>query len=357
MVEYQAYTCDSVGNVYDRIPFSAATYSSLLSAGDSGSSITVPLDGTFTKSEMRNHFRPWSRIIAVENNGVIEYAGYITARSYRRGDSSLDLRLSDAWGLFSRRGAWDHNAPNVEKWQEEVVGNRAYQAARAILRGRTAPAPPSADMPVTLPGGYAGTSVTRKYYGYHLETVSDVLSDLMDEGLDIWLKPRWATDAQVDWLFQAGPAWRSGLSYEFFVTAPAAGIVGFSETADALRVTNNAYRVGEGSEVDMLVRSARNLSSLYPLLDSTEMSKNVSDSGQLDALTNEDLTRFAEPTTQWEFSVSADHPVNVGDTVRLHFDGDLWIADGWHERRVVKVSKSVPGPSVKTISVQPTGGF
>lgn len=356
MAEYQAYTCDSVGNVYDRIPFSAASYSTLLSAGDSGSSLTVPLDGQFTMTEMRNHFRLWSRIIAIENNGVIEYAGYIVDRSYQRGQSSLKLQLADAWTLFGRRGAWDHNAPNVEQWKQAVTGSLAFQAASAILRGRTAPASPSADMPVTLPGGYPGGAVTREYFGYHLETVSDVLTDLMDEGLDILLRPRWAADLQVDWLYQAGPSWSSGASHEFFVTAEQAGIVAFSESSDALRVTNNALRVGEGSEVDMLVRSNRNLASLYPLLDRTEMSKNVSNASQLNALANQDLVTFGEPTVQWEFTVSGDHVIAAGDTVRLHFDGDPWIADGWHERRVVKTAKTLPGPNVKTVSVQPTGG-
>ncbi|MEU4016174.1 hypothetical protein AB0E56_13025 [Microbacterium sp. NPDC028030] len=358
MPEYQAYTCDSVGNVYDRIPFSGFSHSTLLSAGDSGSSITVPLDGTFTKTEMRNHFRPWSRIIAIENNRKIEYLGYITAPpTYRRGSNVLDIRLSDAWAMLNRRGAWDHNATNVEEWQQDVSGSLAYQGAMAILRGRTAPAPPSADLPITLPGGYPGASVDRTYYGYHFETVSDVLSDLGDEGLDVLLKPRWATlDSQIDWLYQAGPAWSSGTSYEFFVTAEQSGISAFSESGDALRVTNNAYRVGEGSEVDMLVRSNRNLDSLYPLLDRVEMSKNVSKAAQLNAMSAQDLVLFEHPTYQQEFVVSGDHAIAAGDSVRLHFDGDPWMADGWHERRVVKTAKSVPGPNFKTITVQPTGG-
>lgn len=356
MAEFQAYTCDTVGNVYDRIPFVAASYSTLLSAGDSGSSITIPLDGTFTKTEMRNHFRHWSRIIAIECDGVIEYMGYITDRGYARGRSMLELKLADAWTLFGRRGAWDHNAPNMEKWSTTVTGNLAYQAAQAILRGRSGPSLPTADLPVTLPGGYAGPSVTRKYFGYHGEMVRDVVSDLMAEGLDILLRPRWASNSQVDWLYQAGKAWGSGVTHEFYVTADASEVVAFSESSDASRVTNNSRRIGEGSEVDMLVRSERNQASLYPLLDRVEMSKNISDVAQLSALSAQDLVMYGDPTFQWQFTVAGDHPVAVGDTVRMHFDGDPWIADGWHPRRVVKVARSVPGPHVKTISVQPTGG-
>lgn len=224
MAEYQAYTCDSVGNVYDRIPFSAANFSSLLSAGDSGSSITIPLDGTFTKTEMRNHFRSLSRIIAIENNRKIEYLGYITGKGYQRGKSLLTLPLRDVWFQFPARFAFNHNHPNVAEWSEEITGSLAYQGARAIEFGRTGPASPTADMPVTLPGGYPGASSTRPFYGYMLERVDGVLTELMDSGLDIFMRPRWSTiDSQVDWVYEAGPAWGSGVSHEFFVTAEQAG--------------------------------------------------------------------------------------------------------------------------------------
>lgn len=356
MAEFQGYTCDMLGNVIDRIPLAAASYSTLLSAGDSGSSVTVPIDGTFTKTEMRSHFAHWERMIAVECDGAIEYMGYITDSGYQRGRSLLNVKLADAWTLLGRRGAWDHTAPNVEKWSETVVGNLAHQADRAILRGRTGPAVPSLALPITLNGGYVGPSVTRTYFGYHLEMVGDVLSDLMAEGLDIRMRPRWTTTSRADWEFDAGSAWSSGVTHELYATADASEIVAFSESSDAARVTNNSRHVGEGSEVDMLVRSERNLASTLPLLDRVDMVKHISDVAQLSALSAADLVTFGSPTVQWDFTVAGDHPVTVGDMVRIHFDGDPWIPDGWHTRRVVKVARSLPGPFTKQIAVQPTGG-
>ena len=50
----------------------------------------------------------------------------------------------------------------------------------------------------------------------------------------------------------------------------------------------------------------------------------------------------------------ASEPVDVGDTLRLHFDGDPRIADGWYTRRVVKITGDLSGK--KQVSVQPTGG-
>lgn len=354
MAELQAYVCDAFnGTQVDRIPVSSFSYERLLSAAGNGSA-TIPLDGTFTKAELKSLTREWSRLIVLERDGVVEYIGYPVGVSYSRGASSVTLKLGDIWTMLGRRGAWDHSAPNVERWSTSVTGNLGWQGAMAILRGRTGAALPEQSFPVTLPGGYPGPDVTRTYYGYHLEYVSDVLSDLLAEGLDVYFRPGWITSGAVTWWYQAGLAWGSGVTHEFYVTAAESDVAGFSESSDAMRVTNNAVRIGEGSEVDMLARSNRNMLSPYPMLERVTMAKQVTDASQLVAMVNQDLVTFATPTVQWDFKVPAGLQVDVGDTVRLHFDGDPWVDDGWHTRRVVKVSGDAS--SLKTIGVQPTGG-
>lgn len=348
----QAYSCDAItGAIVDEVPVSAFTWARLLSARGDGAA-TIPIDGTFSKAALRDLLLHWGRILRLDRDGKTEYGGYITGRPYQRGASSIGVSLVDIWTLFGRRGAWDHTAPNVEQWKQTVTGSLAHQAAQAILRGRTGPSLPPMGMPVTLPG-FGGTAVTRTYYGYNVETVEDVLSDLLAEGLDIYFEPRNVTNGDFDWIMRAGPAWVSGVQREFHVTADDA-ITAFSESSDALRVTNNARYVGEGSEVDMLVRSDRNVASPYPLLDRVTDKKNISNVDQLAALADQDLITFAHPTLQWEFKVTADTPIDVGDVVRLWFDGDPWIADGYHDRRVVKISGDLS--EQKTVAVQPTGG-
>lgn len=357
MAEFQAYSCDAItGKQIDRIPFSAFDYTRMLSAGADGRA-SIPLDGTFTKMQLRSLLQPLSRMLVLERDGAVEFMGTIAhPPSYARGQGSVSVQLEDVWARFARRGGWDHTASNVEKWKQTVTGTLRDQAVAVIRRGRDAgPALPAMALPVTLPAMQGG-GVTRTYYGYHVEMVGDVLQDLLDEGLDIYFRPRWESRGEADWLMLAGNNWSSGVTREFYVTADLSDVAGFSESGDASRVTNNARYVGEGSEVDMLVRSMRNQASPYPLLDRVTQTKNISNVAQLSALAAQDLTTYGEPTSQWEFSVVGDSPVDVGDTVRLHFDGDPWVEDGWHTRRVVGVSASLPGPDVKKISVQATGG-
>lgn len=355
MAEIMAFSCDAVtGAKIDQIPVSAFPHSRMLSAGDSGSSVTVALDGTFSKTALRDMLTPWARLIVLERDGTLEYMGYVLGDGYTRGQSALTVPLGDWWTLAARRGAWDHSAPNVEKWKTTVAGNRETQAAAAILRGRSGVAAPPMGFPMTIPGFPGGTSVSRTYYGYHMEYIADVLADLLDEGLDIYHRPRWINNGEADWLMNAGMNWGSGAFREFFVTADKSNVTDFKITTDAARVTNNAHRIGEGSEVDMLVRSNRNFDTPYPLLSRTTQSKNVSNAAQLASLSAQDLIAFATPTTQWEFSVTADTPVDVGDTARLFFDGDPWLADGYYTRRVIGIKGDVG--ERKTVIVQPSGG-
>ncbi|WP_404474853.1 hypothetical protein [Microbacterium aerolatum] len=356
MAELQAFSCNGItGRKIDQIPVAAFPYSRMLSAGDSGSSVTIPLDGTFSPSELDALTIPWARMIILERDGAVEYMGFPQGEGYADGSASTTFPLADWWTLAAHRGAWDHAAPNVERWSTTVNGNLATQASAAIIRGRdSGPALPAMGFPMTIPGFSGGASVSRTYFGYHIEMVGDILSDLMDEGLDIYMKPRWITNGEADWLMEAGMNWSSGVTREFSVTAQDSPVTGFKVDKDATRITNNARYVGEGSEVDMLVRSARNVASPYPLLDRTTQAKNITNVGQLNNLAVQDLTTYGAPTSQWSFSVTADTAVDVGDMVRLGFDGHSRVPDGWHTRRAVGIKGDLG--EFKQVIVQPTGG-
>ena len=352
MTEFAAYSCDAItGAIVDQVPVSAFTWARLLSGRGDGAA-TIPIDGGLSKPALRDLLTHWGRILRLDRDGRTVYGGYIIGRPYTRGSSSVGVTLGDLWALLGRRGAWNHHAPHMEAWSTTVTGSLAHQAAQAIIRGRTGPAAPRMGIPVTVPG-FGGPAVTRTYYGYNAEMVADVHADLLDEGLDIYFRPRTISNGDFDWLMEAGPAWTSGENREVWVTSDDV-VTGFSESSDGARVTNNARSIGEGSEVDMLTRSQRNLTSPYPLLDRSTERKNISNITQLSALAGQDLVTFGAPTTQWDFTVTADTDIDVGDMVRLWFHGDPWIADGFYDRRVVKISGDLSAQVA--VSVQPTGG-
>lgn len=348
------WSCDAfTGEKLALLPMSGASWARLLSAGGDGS-VTIPIDDGLSRTDLRDVLEPWRRILVIEIAGVPVFGGYSLGRKYALGGNAVEVSLRDVWAMFGRRGGWDRAHPDTARWSTQVTGTRGVQAWSAVHRGRnTGSVLDKTRFPVTLVSTGGGPSVVRTVFGYHLEMIADILSGLMDEGLDIYMRPRWV-DGRFDWGFHAGPAWGSGVTREFAVSVAEPVVSGFSEGVDAGRVTNNAVRIGEGSEVDMLARSRQNFDSTYPVLDRITSSKTSANVAQLDQQALADLDLYGSPTVQWDFNVLATEPVDVGDTVRLLIADDPLIADGWHSRRVVKVSGGLDG--FKTVGVQPVGG-
>jgi hypothetical protein len=351
---WQAYSVDTTsGAIVDRIAVSDFTWERALSAGATGQ-CKIPLNGLdYTTAQLRDLTAHWKRTIVLEFNGDPVFAGLIRSRSYENGVVTLDL--TDLWGLWARRGAWDQNDPTMVDWTVTYTSlSLGTLAKRAVGRGVSGPSSPTIDLPITFPADVSG-SWNRTYWGFHLEFVSDVLKDLMDEGIDIDFRPRWVSGA-LDWEMRVNPA----LSlWEWHVNAPDGGVSNFVEVSDGARMTNNARFVGEGSDTKMLIQSNRSLTSDLPLLDRIDFRKQIDDSGQLASLATKALDLFELPTVSWQFDVLADGDpaldyIRLGDTARMWFDGDPWIVDGMQDRTIVKLTGSLN--EAVTVTCHPTGG-
>lgn len=342
------------GNRVETINVSSFTGSRLLSARGDGD-VTIPLDDSFTKAQLKSLLRPWRYIIVLERDGIVEYGGYITSEPrYQRGKSTVSVTLGDFWALLSRRVMTGRAATNIVAWQQAVNGTLGGIARWHLLESWNRAIVPSPKFPVTIEETSDTALVTRPYFGYEMKYLSDVFANLMAEGLDIYFQPRWASPGKFEWLMRSGVSWSSGAQREYDVTADESPVSAFDSQGDAARLANNAIRVGEGSEIDLLVRSDEDEASDLPLLERITMSKSVSDVGQLQSQATQDIYTYGLPTRQWSFSVSADDPGDVGDTAHMIFVDDPWMDDGIFPRRVVKVDVDLS--EMKTITLQPTGG-
>lgn len=356
---WKAVSVDTITGVpVSRIPIADASWNRALSARGDGS-VTVALDNdgleAFSLVQLRDVFAHWRRTIVLEWDGVPKYAGVIVGRPYPKLGNKLTLSLSDLWSIFDRRVAVDRTHPNFEQWKVTYSSTSLETLAkRAVQRGTTGSSAPDISLPITLPADVAG-SLSRTYYGYHAQTVGDVLRGLITEGVDVDFEPRWV-GGNLNYLMRVGNPLAGSLR-ELHVTAPEGGVSDFGEASDGQRMANNSILIGEGSEQDMLIRSNRNLTSNLPLLDRIVSMKDVSTAAQAAAIANRGLVDYEFQTTEWSFKalMSGDaSSLRIADTARLHFGGDAWIADGPHDRRIVSMSGSLS--EAVTISVQPTGG-
>lgn len=354
-----AYSVDTItGGDKSSISVASFPWVRALSAGSETTCVIKLDDAGYTKADLQYLTAQWKRTIVLERDGVVLYAGMVRRRA--QAGRWLILGLTDLWGLFARRGAWDHGAPLISEWSVTYTSaSLALLAKRAVERGIDTVTFAGNAVPITLPADVSG-AIERTYYGYHLEMVGDVLLDLMDEGIDIDFHPRWVGGA-LDWEMRVNP---SPTLREWRVDAPKGGVTGFSEDSDGARMMNHSLQIGEGSGVDTLASAQSDLASELPGMSRVDSRKHVTNPDQLSALAGEALVKFKEPTESWSFEMLAsgnaevgDPPVGdlrLGDTARLWFDGDPWVEDGSHDRRIVKMAGDL-GEKV-TVTCQPTGG-
>lgn len=358
MPKFQVHVCHGItGARIETVKAHAFPYSNLLSAGGEGT-VSIPLDGSFTPAQLDSLFEEWKHIIVLERDGVVEFGGWITGEPlYSDGSSTLQLKLVDMWGMLGRRLAVDHSAPQAAQWSYTLNNNLSAHVNYILTwaRADSYTGTPLSGIPLVIPGVPAGgTNLVATYYGYHLNYADEAIEKLLDAGVDVYFEPAWVAPGVFSWISRVGEAWTTGVTHEFSVTSPLSQVVGFEQRKDGSRVTNNAVRVGEGSEVDMLAISNLDMSSLLPLLERVTLSKDVTSASQLSVLAGQDLVTYGSATVQWDLEILADAGVKVGDMLRLHFHGHRRIADGWYLLRVVKKLGSMG--HVDSFALQPTGG-
>jgi hypothetical protein len=347
-----SFTGDRVG----LIPVDDFPWSELLSAG-AKTTITVPLGGAYTREQLRALIAtPWRYIIVFERDDVAKFGGYILSEPrYHRGQSTVTVELGDIWSLWEMRVMTGRDADNIVQWEQDVNGTLAAIGGWHLMESWNRAIIPSPRFPVTLGPSPDTAIVTRPFRGYEMKYLAEVFENLMAEGLDIYFRPRWSASKKFEWYYRAGVAWQSGIVHDFDVTAEKSPVSNFDAQGDGKRMANNAIRVGEGSEKDMLVRSDEDEASPLPLLEQISLSKSVSDIDQLQSMATQDIYTFGRPVSQWTFDVDESHPVGIGDKANMKFSGDPWMPDGIFPRRVVRLDGSNKS-SKKTVTVQRIGG-
>lgn len=344
-MKFTTYVTDTAtGSIVDTIPVAKFDFARKLSSGGT-SSVDIPLITDFSKWQWRDLTDHWRRSIFLEADGVILGGGAVKSRRRGSGSHVLTVDLVDAWGVLADRLAVDKTAPNVEKWSVKYAAmSLRTLAKRAVQRGTTGVTSPASALPITLEADVAGT-LTQEYFGYHFETVVDVLDDLMAEGLDVEFQPVRSGNF-IRWTMKTAftPTIR-----EWNLSMIGPGASAWSCVEDGSTMANNVVVIGEGSEEDMIVRSNRSLTSPFPLRERVESRKTLTTGDAASRAATQLMTDSATPVAEWTLTLpvgGADGmpkltDIRLGDTARLYLRGDPFFEDGWHERRIVAVAGGV----------------
>lgn len=301
---------------------------------------------------------PGQFLIVVEWDGSPVYAGFIEDHSYDYDTKKLTVSHKDIWSLWDDRRVLSDRSANLSKSKIVYTGLTLSTIAKRLVQVGTAGS--GFGVPIVFPADVSGSSA-RTYYGYDLMTVGEALNELVEQenGPEIDFQPRWTSAGTLEWVMRVGSD-LGGPMLEYEMGAADPGARGLWIKTDASALTTHAYGIGEGTEVDMLVRLSQSANIAdYPARESTETFKDVKSGPQLQGLAQEYIRAHNQATRQAGMQVLAggNHKANsiqLGADVRWNVRNDPYFTTGFRNWRIIQFSGDL-GDWV-TLEFQQKGG-
>lgn len=282
---------------------------------------------------------PILRTLVFEESGIPVFAGIIWDRVYDRDKGKVTVSYADINSIFGKRLVAAYSSAGM---QGTSVGWSSYSLGTQLKRViQNATTGTKFALPIVFPADVAG-SAAREYKGYHMPITADAMRELIETqyGPDVDFIPEYASNGELRHRLVVDPP-PSLLVWN--LTAPKDGAVGLQVREDAREVVTHVIATGQGTEVDMLVRSAISGASPYPALVKVVNHGQVENGTELQALANAELAANLEPTEQWSFSVIIGEEYKLsqlfpGAGVRAYMQNDPWMDDGFYYLRLIGFS-------------------
>lgn len=328
------------GNREGILPIENPPWARKLNASGTGQASFVVGDLDSVGMPGRYLSEPILRTLVFEESGVPVFAGIIWDRVYDRDAGKVTVSYADINSIFGKRLVAAYSSAGMQGtslgWAGLSLGTQVKRAITAATAGARFA------LPIILPPDVAG-SASSEYKGYHMPIAADVIRDLIETqyGPDVDFIPEYSgPDGALRHRLVVSPA-PSLLVWN--LTAPKDGAVGLTITEDARDVANHVIGTGQGTEVDMLVRSAISGASPYPALVKVVNHSQESAPGRLQALVDAELEAALKPVEQWSFSVVIGEEYKLsqlfpGAGVRAYMQGDPWMDDGFYNLRLIGFS-------------------
>jgi hypothetical protein len=330
----------------------------VINNGGTGSAVFELADESVAEVLGLYDLYPGQFLVVLEWDGTVVYAGFVEKHRYVRDTLTLTVEHKDIWSLWEDRKVISDRSPTVAKSKLTFSNLTLSTIAKRIIE--TVTTGPGFGVPIVFPADNPGLS-SRTYYGYDLYSAAEALQELMDQdgGPDIDFHPRWKSDGTLEWQMRvAGTLTGPELHYD--LTAEDSGARGMWIETDASQLVTHVYGVGEGTEVDMLVRLSQSSNiGEYPAREATAVYKDVKSGAQLQGLAQEAIRANNQATRQAGFEVLAggEHKVSdirLGSAVRWNVQRDPYITNGYRSWNLIQFSGGL-GEWV-TLEFQQKGG-
>lgn len=296
---------------------------------------------------------PLNNWVVIEWDGTPVYAGVITDTEYDWKTKQVTLSHSDIWWYWSRRFVLEDRSNTFPEGVINWAGLRPMiLAKRAIQAGMNGGSGPDYALPIVLPEEGAAGSSKRTVYGYNLESVQDILDELMesDNGFDLDFWPRWSSAGTLEFVM-AVDAFK-GRILEWDLDADETPVQSLKFRVAGSAINTRIYGVGEGSEKNMLAYSNRVQGTTYPALETMASFKEINTRDRLISRVLGVRRASSGAMRQVDMSVLASGTPGLGSfqlgaLVRWRSENDTWLPSGWSEEwELLEMSGNVSSEEV-----------
>jgi len=327
----------------------SGSWKRILNGNGSGSHTFQLGDRALSSASWRALTTPWARTLVVSRNGSVVYAGLITSRPYDHGTTTLTVNHTDIRGILASRYPFGVGTYAGGTLVCSGLSLRAI-AGRVVAAGLTGPRS-TYSLPIIIPTTTELGNDSRTYDNWNFQTVSDILDDLQQvaNGPDIDFEPRWSASGTLEYVMRVGTPTvplLGGASFDFNMNGTKSPLSGIGVNEDGSAQISGVFIIGQGSEADMIVGGipvGSELPGIIPARDTTQSFKTVTTEATAGAMAVAASAALYGLTKQWDFKMVANDAVPIeglrlGCTLKLHFQNDPWIPDGWSSLRLIGLS-------------------
>lgn len=275
--------------------------------------------------------------VVIEWDGTPVYAGVVTDTVYDWKSKQVTLSHSDLWWFWARRFVLNDRTPTFPKSVINWSGmRRATMAKRAIQAGLNGGSDPDYGLPVAFQADGPAGSLERPVYGYNLETVQDILDELMEaeDGFDLDFRPRWSAAGTLEFIMEVDANKDRVLEWDLDAEETPVQSLKFKVAGSG--ITTGIYGVGEGSEKNMIAHTNLVGGTAYPAVETMASFKEINTVARLASRVRGVRRASSGAMRQVDASVSATgspglESFRLGSLVRWRAENDPWLPSGWSE--------------------------
>lgn len=282
---------------------------------------TVPLSPEILPMEPRANTQGGKTAIYVDRDGVLVWGGILwTQGPYRSASRTFDVAAADFLSYFAKRYlAVDKVYANVD---QVAIVKDLISYAQGLYGGNVG---------VSAVGVNSGVLRSQTWSGYELTEIARAIEDLAgaDGGFDFGFDVAYSSarvptvTLTLSYPRRGRPADATGLLFEY-----PGNVTDYEWPEDAERMANKVWGIGQGSGGGMLTASSALSGNGWPLLETVNSYRDVSDQSALQAHATADVNALKLPVALPRLFVKADQDPILGS----YLEGDdarVRISDPW----------------------------